>query len=210
MGVKDAAQKGNALAVSAENGLVHTLARNVEAQGSQQESWLPACANRLSLQLDQTQVFQDLQPGVLSGSGEWDTSEAEHPPNWPMAAHWDKLCVCSQVSDLEPVYPQRRSPRRRGAHLDVTGTLGSKVCVLPRQAGRACQSCKLRTSLPPTPALHLTLLNPGQVLWQLASSSGKSALNRKIQTPQTGSWAYTSLPGQPESSGQGFGVCCNL
>ena len=38
MGVKDAAQKGNALAVSAENGLVHALARNVEAQGSQQES----------------------------------------------------------------------------------------------------------------------------------------------------------------------------
>lgn len=35
MGVKDAAQKGNALAVSSENGLVHMLARNVKAQGSQ-------------------------------------------------------------------------------------------------------------------------------------------------------------------------------
>lgn len=113
--------------------------------------------------------------------------------------------VCSQVSELGPMYPQRRAPRRRDAHLNVTRTLGSRVCVLPTQAGQACHRGKSRTSPPPTPALHLTPLNPGQAFWQLASGSNKSALNRKIQTPQTGSWAYTSIPGQPKSSRQCFG-----
>lgn len=63
-------EKANALARSAENRLVRALPRHLEAHESLRKSCPPTYTNRSSLQLDQTQVLQNLRPGVFSGSGE--------------------------------------------------------------------------------------------------------------------------------------------
>lgn len=62
-------REGNFLAESTENWLVPVLARNLGGTGKPVGILSSTCTNRLSLQLDQTQVFQNLPPSVLSGSG---------------------------------------------------------------------------------------------------------------------------------------------
>lgn len=145
MGVKDVEEKRSA------------LARDTEAQGSQQESWHLTCTNRLSLQLNPTQVFQDLQPSKRSGSGEWHLWGWTSSP-WLVAPPWVRVYAPryqkAGMNTPRECHQKRSSPRNLGpAHL-------------------------------PIPALHLTQLNPGQVLWQLASSCGKSPWTERSRHPR--------------------------
>lgn len=122
------------------------------------------CTHRLSLQLDQTQIFQDLQPGVLSGSRSETLLGLNTPwPRWPRA---ETRCVLPVSRAGTSVSPEKLTQERaRRSHWMYQEQLVPESLpypmspnVLPYHSRRACQDQKPGASPPPhpRPALNTT------------------------------------------------------
>lgn len=123
------------------------------------------CTNRLSLQLDQTQVFQDLQPGVLVWVWEVRRRWGRTATQWPRWPYAETGCVLPGSRAGTSVSPEKVTKERaRCPHWLSQEQLVPESMSYPGIKGELVRTRNLGPARPRTPVPHLTLLNSGQVL----------------------------------------------